>query len=357
MNMNFRKRVLTTFLIVLSIGCKTTSYTSTPSYGVDKGDEVFSIAVLPDTQYYTGMKHGGTMEMFEDQIKWIRENRQKENIKYVVHLGDITDKNTIPEWERAAKVMYQLEEDNIPYGMTVGNHDQTPGNQASKGDPNTPFTKYFGKSHFKGKKWFGGAMGNNDNADNHFDLFTAAGDKYIALYLVYNEPNKPTHDAVYEKKVMHWADSILTVYKDRKAIVIAHSMLNRVKDEPSETRPGTNSNKVQPNFTQQGKVVYETAKNHSNVFLMMGGHIAGEAFRKDEYNGNTIKTYLIDYQARQSAPYSGSKDRNGGNGLMRLMKINKTKQTLIATSFAPRANGEVLKEEDGDSQFIQPLFK
>jgi len=353
----FNRRLLTTGLIIVTIGCKSTSYTAAPSYGVDKGDQVFSIAVLPDTQYYTGLKHGGTMEMFEDQVQWIIDNVKKENIKYVVHAGDITDKNTEPEWERAAKTMYKLEAANIPYGMAVGNHDQTPGNQASKGVPNTPFTKYFGKSHFKGKKWFGGAMGDTDNADNHFDLFTAGGDKYIALYLVYNEPKKPTHDPVYEKQTMKWADSILTVYKDHRAIVISHSTLSRINESPSEIRPGTNSNTEMANFTQQGKVVYETAKNHSNVFMMLGGHIAGESYRRDEYNGNVIKTYLADYQSRRSAPYATAKDRNGGNGLMRLMKFNLTKQTLAVTTFAPRANGQMIKEEDGDSQFIHPLFK
>ena len=89
---------------------------------------------------------------------------------------------------------------------------------------------------------------------------------------------------------------------------------------------------------------------------MLGGHISGEAFRKDTFNGNVIKTYLTDYQARQNSPYSGAKDRNGGNGTMRLMRFNKTKQTLSVITFAPQTNGSVVKEEDEDSQFTQPLF-
>ncbi|MCH5684691.1 hypothetical protein LWM68_10715 [Niabella sp. W65] len=79
--------------------------------------------------------------------------------------------------------------------------------------------------------------------------------------------------------------------------------------------------------------------------------------QKDTYNGNTIKTYLSDYQSRQSEPYGGAKDRNGGNGTMRLMRLNKTKQTLSVLTFIPQANGAVIKETDGDSQFTDALYK
>jgi hypothetical protein len=112
-----------------------------------------------------------------------------------------------------------------------------------------------------------------------------------------------------------------------------------------------------PTFTKQGTQIYNMAKKHPNVFLMLGGHIAGEGFRRDEYQGNVIKTYLADYQSRQNAPFGGEKDRNGGNGLMRLMRFNTTKQTLSVITFAPRASGEIIKEEDGDSQFTEPMFK
>ncbi|MDF3079317.1 MAG: hypothetical protein K0S09_3206 [Sphingobacteriaceae bacterium] len=359
-NLNFATKFKFVLIVCgfLVFSCKTTSYNtpaSTASYGVDKGDEFFSIAVLPDTQYYTALRNGGTMDMFEDQINWIRNNRKSENIQYVIHLGDITDHNASEEWDRAKSVLYKLDEDNIPYGLTVGNHDETPNGSPSQGSDKTDYTKYFGKSHFKDRKWYGGGMGGNDNSDNHFDLFTANGIQFIALYFVFNEPGNPQHNPAYEKVVMQWADSVLSKYPDRKAIMVAHSMLNRVPGSPSEIKPGSPDNKA-PKFTRQGQVIYDMAKNHSNVFLMLGGHISGEGFRKDTFNGNTIKTYLTDYQFRQKAPYSGVQDRNGGGGLMRLLKFNTTKQTIVATTFAPLRTG-LVKEDDADSQFIEPLFK
>jgi predicted MPP superfamily phosphohydrolase len=357
--MNFRKRVLTTFLIIASIGCKTTSYTSTPPYGVDKGDNYFSIAVLPDTQYYTAERYGGTMQMFTDQIQWIKSNRKNEKIAYVIHLGDITDRNTLVEWDRAKDALYQLDEAKIPYGLTLGNHDEAPNETFVQGDPNTIYTKYFGTEHFKDKPWFGGSVEKNGNNDTHFDVFSANGDKFLVMYFSFNEENRlvKVRDTAYEKKVMHWADSVLNKYADHKAIMVAHSMLNRTKTSKSEIMPGTTTEDEVPEHTKQGKQIYNMAKKHPNVFLMLGGHIAGESFRRDELNGNVIKTYLSDYQSRRVAPYTDPAKRDGGGGLMRLMRFNKTKQSLSVVTFAPKANGQIVKEEDGDSQFTHPLFK
>src|SRR5690606_6158792 len=151
--------------------------------------------------------------------------------------------------------------------------------------------------------------------------------------------------------VNSWADSVLKKHSDRKAIMIAHSVLNRVDSLGGHFKPGTNSNLYKPNFTRQGGVIYNMAKVHPNVFMMLGGHISGEAFRRDEFEGNTIKTYLADYQARRNAPYTSDVYRNGGGGLMRLMQFNTTKQTIVTTTFAPQADGTIISEIDGDSHF------
>lgn len=357
---NFYKSLLTLCLLLISFGCKTVALknASDNTYGIDKGDEYFTIAVLPDTQYYTAIKNGGTMEMFENQIQWIRDNRKSHNIAYMVHLGDITDHNVAKEWERAKNVLYKLEIDNIPYGLAVGNHDETPNGNPSKGDPTTDYTKYFGKAHFKDKSWYGGGMGGNDNSDNHFDLFEANGQKFIAVYFVFNQESKDGYDATYEAETLKWADSVLTANADRKAILATHSMLGKPKGSLSNQKAGVGTNNDVPSlYTKQGAKIYEMAKHHANVFLTLGGHISGEGFRRDVYKGNTIKGYLTDYQFRENPPYRGKIDRNGGNGTMRLMKFNKTKQTLSVVTFIPKSDGTITFETDGDSQFTEPLYK
>lgn len=65
---------------------------------------------------------------------------------------------------------------------------------------------------------------------------------------------------------------------------------------------------------------------------------------QDTYAGKTIKTFLADYQSRD----------NGGNGLMRLVKISPENDLIHVSTFSP-ATGAV--ETDGDSQFSKPLFR
>jgi len=348
------KRIFRLFLLILLFSCKSPSLIS--DYGIDKKDQFFSIAVLPDTQYYTAMRYGGTMKMFQNQINWIIKNKDKEKIAYVIHLGDVTDKNTQEEWERAKTELYKLEAHNIPYGVAVGNHDQTPNGNPAKGDDQTYYNKYFGKDHFIGKHWYGGSLGNNNSNDDHFDIFESNGLKFLVMYFAYNQPGTTHYSESYERIVMRWADSVLSANRDRKVILVSHSTMGRGKNETSATTPGQGSNDNPGQFTKQGKVIYDMAKHHNNVFLMLGGHIAGESFRKETYNGNVIKAYLADYQSRQNPPYSGTKDRNGGNGTMRLMRFNITKHTLSVITFVPKDDGSVVMEVDGDSQFTEPLF-
>jgi len=354
-NMAKQKNLYLFVLILSFFSCNTTSVLT--DYGIEKGDEYFSIAVLPDTQYYTALKHGGTMQMFQNQIDWILKNHKKEKIAYVIHLGDITDHNIPVEWQRADKLMSQLDASGLPYGLAVGNHDQTPNGTPSLGSDTTQYTRYFGKARFANRKWYGGSLENNNNNDTHFDVFSANGEKFLVMYFVFNLSNYKGYHAEYEQRMLKWADSVLTAYPDRKSILVTHAMLGKPQGSSSSNKPGAGNNSLEGKFTSQGKNIYEMAKKHENVFMMLGGHITGEGFRKDTFNGNTIKTYLSDYQSRQNPPYEKAKDRNGGNGTMRLMRLNKSKQTLSVVTFMPQAGGRVDFETDEDSRFTEPLYK
>lgn len=145
-----------------------------------ENDETFSIAILPDTQFYTAEVKGGKKEQFFAQTEWIKKSRESENIQYVIHLGDIVNygERDTAAWQYAAEAMYTLEEPQpglphgIPYGMAVGNHDQSPGQRALSGKTKL-YNRYFGITHFSDKPWYGGHY-RGDN-DSHFDLFSAGG--------------------------------------------------------------------------------------------------------------------------------------------------------------------------------------
>jgi len=300
-------------------------------------DVDFSIVVLPDTQYYTSEKHGGNNQMFKAQTDWIVKNAAKEKIAYVIQLGDISDdgEKFPKQWENAAEAMYVLDKpqadypQGIPYGMAVGNHDQTKSQYPLSGKTDQ-YNKYFGIDHFKNKPWYGGHY--RDNNDSHYDLFTAGGVNFITVFFEYDSYDEDIEG------LNDWASQLLEKYKDRKAILISHSIVHFNKTK------GTNE-KGFPKFSKQGQRVFDRFKRYKNVFMTLSGHVGdnGEGYRQDGYAGNIIKSYLSDYQSRE----------NGGHGLMRIMGFSKNKDLVSVHTFSPYTHED---EKDGDSEFTTPWF-
>lgn len=299
-------------------------------------DEIFSIVVLPDTQYYTSERHGGKAEMFYAQTEWIKKNREKEKIAYVMQIGDIVDSGEkVPaEWERAVKAMYALEEPlpglphGIPYGVTVGNHDQRKSQYAVTSE-NTSYNQYFGVSHFQGRPYYGGHYSKNDN-DSHYDFFTAAGMKFMVIHVEYDSFDEDIENT------NTWVCNLLEKYPDHKVIIASHFIVVNNKTA------GTNEKGFAP-YGKQGERLHDRIKRYPNVFMAFCGHVGdnGEGYRRDFYAGHSMQIMLSDYQSRP----------NGGDGLMRLVTFSKKKDLVSVRTFSPYTGVE---EKDDDSEFTKP---
>src|SRR5437870_1779110 len=97
--MNFSQLKLALFIPLL--------YTAVtiPAAGQTVPPGAFTIAVLPDTQYYS-LRYPAT---FTAQADYIVKNKVDRNIVYVLHEGDITDGNTDAEWANAVRSMALLD--------------------------------------------------------------------------------------------------------------------------------------------------------------------------------------------------------------------------------------------------------
>lgn len=287
----------------------------------------FTIAIIPDPQYYTSSQNGGTPAMLTAQTDWIIANKTTENIAYVACVGDISDHGDTytSEWTNATNAFYDLDAASIPYGMAVGNHDQSPNTGYPLSCATAKFNQYFGVSHFSGKSYYGGHYGSNN--DSHYDLFTAGGINWIAIYIEYDSHGEDGAN------MNTWAYNLLGTYANRKAIIVSHMLIDATGDW------GTTGSTY-----EQGHILYDRVKNRSNVVMMLGGHFAGESYREDIYMGQTtIRTYLADYQGWT----------NGGNGYMRLMKFSVTNNTVSVRTYSPYLN---VWQTDANSQFTKPLF-
>ncbi|MCX6891388.1 MAG: Ig-like domain-containing protein [Verrucomicrobia bacterium] len=291
----------------------------------------FMIAVMPDSQYYSANMNGGTTAMLTSQTDWIVSHRVASNIVYAAQLGDIvnygdTNHSGTPdyhsEWLNATNALYRLENPlttglpyGIPYGAVVGNHDQSP-----NGDPTgttTFYNQFFGVAHFAGRPYYGGHYGTTNN--DHFDLFSASGLDFIALYFEYDPSADPSK--------LSWGNSLLQTYSSRHAIVFCHNL-------GSASTPSTSS--------AQGGAIYSALRANTNLFLMCAGHVSGEGSRTDVYQGRPVYTLVSDYQS-----YT-----NGGSGYMRLYQFSPDSNVLRVFTYSPYLDKY---ETDANSQFTLPL--
>jgi hypothetical protein len=259
--------------------------------------EDFAIVLLPDTQHYAERFPG----IFAAQTRWVVEQRESLNIAAVFHLGDIVDNaGATAQWEAAEAALSILDTvPELPYGMSVGNHDQAP-----DGDPTGTdnFNHYFPVSRYAGtRSWYGGHFG--DDNDNHYILFSAGGLDFAAIFLEY--------DPAADRDVLNWADDVLEQHSDRRAIVVTHfTMVSHLFGNQ---------------FSEQGLATYEALKHNPNLFLMLGGHFCEAGYRGDIFNGNTVHSLLADFQCQP----------NGGDGWLRLLLFSPTENRIVVRTYSP----------------------
>ena len=299
----------------------------------------FSIIGLPDTQFYTeelpgtNSGGGGHNGIFKAQTQWIADHRIDSNIAFVVQLGDCVQNGDTPpgtddqiEWKRADTSIKNIEfpnvpiTDGIPYGICVGNHDQS-----VNGSPTSAtkyYNQYFGSARFAGRGYYGGQYGANSN--NHYELFTSGGIDFIHISIEYF----PDGTSAKLQSVLDWADALLKAYPARKGIISSHNLL------------GTGN---PANFQGPGQKIYDDLKDNTNFFLMLAGHVSGESRRSDVYNGNTVYTLMSDYQSGYT---------NGGNGYLRIMEFRPAENIMTVKTYSPYSNTSFT---GASSQFTIPV--
>lgn len=275
----------------------------------------FAIVALPDTQFYSCGCSEGEPSTFLAQAQWIADHAAELGVAFVTHLGDCVENgDSIPEeWDRADDAMSIVEAAGIPFGITVGNHDQQP-----FGDPAGSTTYYnatFGEERFRGRAWYGGHYG-SDN-DNHVELFDAGGVGWAIVHAEYDPFAIPA--------VIDWVDEVLSTYADRRAILVTHWLIDTV-GSPSP----------------QAIQYLERLTVHENLVLMLGGHIAGEGRRSERIGGRDVHLLSSDYQARE----------RGGDGWLRILRFSPAAGTLSVETYSPTRDEY---EDDEDSQFTLPI--
>jgi hypothetical protein len=121
------------------------------------------IILIPDIQYYNIIV--GNNKYLENIISFILGfNNYGFKTKAVLQVGDITELNTIAEWERARKIFSKLD-NKIDYIFCTGNHDY--GTTGSANNRDTYFSNYF---DYITSKSYKSSFEENKFENSHFQI-------------------------------------------------------------------------------------------------------------------------------------------------------------------------------------------
>ncbi len=267
----------------------------------------FTVAVLPDTQVYAERYP----ETFTAQTEWIKANREKENIRFVAHVGDVVNHGPDEKQWRNADASMKVLDGVVPYGIAPGNHDY---NGTSRRNL-TLYNKYFPASRFSKQPWYGGGF--DASNDNSWQRFSAAGMDFLVVCLELGPRDE----------VLKWANELVARHPKHRTIVVTHCYLNvdgkRIR-KTDKFGPNTYVKKNNDGEETWTKFV----SRHANIFLVLNGHMLarpGVRLTSRGEKGNAVHQVLSNYQGL----------RNGGNGWLRLMKFVPGKNRIEVSTWSP----------------------
>ncbi len=265
----------------------------------------FSVVLLPDTQNYSEKYP----ETYLAQTQWIRDNAERENIKFVIHLGDIVQNaHAENEWQ-AADAAHKLLDGHVPYSVAPGNHDLRAEEELVTRD--TPlYDQYFPPERFQGHAWYGGHLGNN-NACNYC-TFEAAGMKFMVISLTFAP----------DDAMLAWASEVIQAHPEHRVVLATHYHM-RPEGRAAEEKPyglnGCAGERLWENFIRK----------QPNVFMVVSGHVLGVHHQTATNDaGNPVHELLCDYQGEE----------NGGNGWLQVLRFVPEENTIRVEAFSPTLN-------------------
>lgn len=267
-------------------------------------DYAYSFAVVGDTQilnYHYPKQFTALYDWLSDE-----ENIENHKIKYVLGLGDITDRDYDAEWERAATEIAKLN-GKVPYSLVRGNHDSE-----------EKFTKYMTEV-YKGQT--DGCL--NDDINNSYKIFTAGEVDYMVINL-----NMGAIDSE-----LAWAEELIKTHPNHTVIITTHIYLDSDGGYIDDTNGNISGTHCRTDSTaNNGDDIWnELVSKYSNVSMVLSGHInTTEVVVKKAtgVNGNTVTQMLIDPQCTDES-YSA-----GPTGLVTMLYFSEDGKTVQVRNYS-----------------------
>lgn len=313
----------------------------------------YTFAVIPDTQMLFSVAKDSTgKDLFtpgyniEDNLlyknnTWLVENQQALGLKFVIHVGDLTDTLNYAAWatKGAVEMYYAMEsmdvltDAGIPWSMSRGNHDG--GNTTARLDywdngftdvtyngATYSTTGYSASAYGVGSERISNLTTNGallefgsmveTNMRNTYYTFAAGDEKWLVVAL----DLEPTDE------VITWANEIIAAHADHKTIITTHAYM-------TSTGSFMTSAMISGNY---GEALWtKLASKHSNVVMFLCGHSSGQNVVRKQLtgeNGNKVWNFMIDISSHEIAG-------NHQTGVFALFGIADNGNTLHVNYLSP----------------------
>lgn len=277
----------------------------------------WTLVVLPDTQFYSESHP----DLFLDQTRWILANKDRYDVRFVLHVGDLVNGDVAGQWSQASNALALLD-GQIPYAVVPGNHDYSEFYPART----TCLNAYFPPSRFSGTSSFGGVK-DAGRMENSYHLFSAGGVDWLVLALEFGPRNA----------TLAWADSIVGQYPGGRVIYLTHAYLYdddtrynwAAKGVAQSRNPHFYSADWDPDGTNDGEELWQKlVRRHASSTLVIGGHVTNDgqgrlASRNDA--GGAVHQLAVNYQTGNL----------GGEGYLRLLEFRPDGKTVQIKTYSP----------------------
>jgi hypothetical protein len=296
----------------------------------DEPGSRFTLAVLPDTQFYSRysadqfLPRYGT-DPYREQTRFLVEQADALNIPFVAHVGDVVDRvGTAAEWQAASTAMDTLEAGGLPYSILPGNHDvRNSDDRLADVDYDLaaePYLDWFGPDRAARQPTY---QGSDPTGLSQYHVFEAEGQEFGVLALAWRISDQ----------TVQWAKDAMAAHPDVPFVLTTHSLLNIDADQTT------------PRDTEYGEWLWdELIAGSDQIFLTFNGHFHG-ATQQTRTNdlGHSVTNVLIDYQMAYE----------GGNGYLGLVEMDLSHDTLTLQTASPWVTA---KPQETLTGYDQPLL-
>ena len=247
----------------------------------------FTIVWMSDTQNMTRDQ----VDVLDSMRDWILANREKENIQFVIHTGDVIDGFTPAMFENAAAFLVPILE-MLPGMVVSGNHD------VSKDGSQWYFTQrpYAQLVQKEGQTYRDGAA--------CYVTFRAGRTDFLVFGIGYSI------------SCPGWMQQIISEHPEHVVITVIHSGM---------AENGHISGPMKA-------ILQEVAPLSPRFRLMLCGHMRGSATRIDRFDDDhdgekerSVTTMMFNYQ----------EDRVNGLGFLRLLRFDPLTRSIEVSTYSP----------------------